>query len=132
MCTKVNTTEAHKDQEGDSNARHGHFDYVSCAENGHSWLYHADLIILVQVERKPEENIIEHVTGWIAKTEMARGSLDIICDPVRAILAVNTLQYIAKGENEGHSTPEVKGCWLLHQVESSDVEEQDEGRLTQV
>ena len=100
MCAKVNTTEAHEDQEGDPDARDSHFDYVSCTENRHTWLYHTNLIILVQVQREPEENIIEHMTGWIAKTEMAGGSLDIICDPVRAILAVHTLQYVSQGVNE--------------------------------
>ena len=72
------------------------------------------------------------MTGWIAKTKMARSSFDVICDPVWAILGVHAFQNVTQEVYEGHSTPEVKGSWLLHQIERSNVEEEDEGRLSQV
>ena len=67
VCAKIHPTKAHENQENDSCTCSRHFDNVSRAKDGHSWLFHSNFVISVQIDGHVNEDVIGHVTRWIAK-----------------------------------------------------------------
>ena len=65
--TKIHPAKAHKNQEYYSCTCSRHFDNVSRAKDGHSWLFHANFVISMQIDGQVNEDVIEHVARWIAK-----------------------------------------------------------------
>ena len=65
--SQVDSCESHKHYVGYDDCSHRHFNDVGRAEDRHAFAFDADVIVEVQVDCVPEEDVIRHMARRIAK-----------------------------------------------------------------
>lgn len=65
--SQVDSCESHKHDVGYDDCSHRHFNDVGRAEDRHAFAFDADVIVEVQVDCVPEEDVIRHMARRIAK-----------------------------------------------------------------